>query len=368
MAKDLEIFLTITGLGMGGAENQVVNLADKFAAKGHQVTIAYMLQPALVQPKNPNVKLVWLGGNKSLIGVLKALVSLVRLIKRTMPDVVHSHMYHANMLSRAARIFVRTPRLICTSHSNNEGGKLRMLSYRLTNWLADTFTNVSDDAVKAFEEKGAVTKNKMRSVANGIDTDFFQFSLEARQQLRAELALERKTVFIAIGRFHEAKDYPNLLSAFAEVIKKDSNTHLLIVGDGDLRADVENKIELLALQGKVTLLGIRRDIPQLLSAADVYVMSSAWEGLPLVIGEAMAVEKLIVATDCGGTRQFIGDAGLLVPPKDSLALAEAMEKTLTMNETEALELGHKARQRIIEHFSLNVTIDTWLKIYSSASQ
>lgn len=277
-------------------------------------------------------------------------------------------MYHANILARATRLFAKTPRLICTSHSNNEGGKLRMLSYRLTNCLADVFTNVSDDAVKAFEGNGAVAKGKMLSVANGIDTDFFQFSPEARQQLRTELDLEGKAVFIAIGRFHEAKDYPNLLNAFAELVKNKFDTHLLIVGDGELHHQIESQIKVLTLQEKVTLLGVRRDISELLSAADFYVMSSAWEGLPLVIGEAMAVEKLIVATDCGGTKQFIDDAGLLVPPKDSAALAQTMEKALNMDDAEALELGRKGRKRIIEHFSIDATVEKWLKIYSGASQ
>lgn len=107
----MNILLTITGLGMGGAENQVVNLADKFASKGHEVTIAYMLQPALVQPKNSNVKLLWLGGTKDPVGMFKALINLVRVIKRTKPDLVHSHMYHANILARAVLLLTSIPNI-----------------------------------------------------------------------------------------------------------------------------------------------------------------------------------------------------------------------------------------------------------------
>jgi len=357
------ILLTITGLGMGGAENQVVNLADKFASKGHQVTIAYMLQPDLVKPKKPNVNLVWLGGTKDPVGMLKALINLVRLIKQTKPDVVHSHMYHANILARATRLFAKMPRLICTSHSNNEGGQLRMLSYRLSNWLADTFTNVSDDAVKAFEQNGAVAQGKMQAVTNGIDTDFFQLSAQARQQLRSELKLEDKKIFIAIGRFHEAKDYPNLINAFAKLVQSTPNTHLLIVGDGELRADIEDQINSLALTRCVTLLGIRRDIPQLLSAADIFVLPSAWEGFGLVVAEAMACQRIAIGTDSGGVAQVIGDAGFLVPPKDSAALAQAMIEASNMSDKEAQELGEKARKRIIDHFSLDATVAKWLEIY-----
>lgn len=359
----MNILLTITGLGMGGAENQVVNLADKFASKGHRVTIAYMLQPDLVKPKKPSVNLVWLGGTKDPVGMLKALINLVRLIKQTKPDVVHSHMYHANILSRAARLFAKTPRLICTSHSNNEGGKLRMLSYRLSNWLADTFTNVSDDAVKAFEQNGAVAQGKMQAITNGIDTDFFQLTAQARQQLRSELKLDDKKVFIAIGRFHEAKDYSNLLNAFATLVQNTPNAHLLIVGDGELRADIEAQINSLALSNYVTLLGIRRDIPQLLSAADIFVLSSAWEGFGLVVAEAMACERIAIGTDSGGVAQVIGDAGFLVPPRDSAALANAMTEASNMSNEEAQSLEEKARKRVEEQFSLEAAVLKWLEIY-----
>lgn len=358
-----KIFFVITGLGIGGAENQVVNLSDKFAEKGLDVTIVYMLEPVMVEPKSKNVKLVWLGGNKSLLSMLMALKNLVKLIRKNKPDVVHGHMFHANILARLACIFAPVPRLVSTAHSNNEGGKVRMLAYRLTNCLSDVFTNVSIDAVRAFEEKKAVSRGKMLAVGNGIDVAHFSFSSAARSNIRTKLGLEDKKVFIAIGRFHEAKDYPNLINAFAKVFSVSKNSHLLIVGDGELRPVMENQIDQLGLQQNITLLGVRRDIPQLLSAADIYIMSSAWEGLPLVIAEAMAVQRVMVATDCGGTSQLIGEAGYLVAPRDSDSLAQGMKSALALSETEAAELGQKARQRIMQHFSLDAAVHKWLDIY-----
>lgn len=359
----MKITLLITGLAMGGAENQVVNLADKFADKGFDVTLAYMLEPALVKPSNPNIKLVWLEGTKSPLGMFKALKNFIKLVRTSKPDVVHSHMFHANILARVARVFAFMPKLISTAHNTNEGGGARMLSYRLTNFLSTVFTNVSDDAVLAFEQKNAVAKGKMLSVGNGINTNYFLLDKEIRQTLRSELGLSDKKVFIAIGRYHEQKDYPNLISAFNNLYQHNKNTHLLIVGDGELRPSIENQIQELGLQEHISLLGMRRDIPQLLSAADIYVMSSAWEGLPLVIAEAMSVEKVMVATDCGGTVQLIGDAGFIVPPKNSTALAEAMQKAINLSENEASTLGSKARARVLEHFSLDAAVDKWIEIY-----
>lgn len=361
----MRVIFVITGLSMGGAENQVVSLADKLAEKEIDVTIAYMLNLKVVVPKNKHVKLVYLKGERSPIGVIRAFVNLVRLIRESRPDVVHSHMYHANILSRVARLFAPIENLVSTAHSNKVGGRVRVASYRLTNRLCDTFTNVSDDAVRRFEEKRAVPKGRMLSVKNGIDVDRFKYSVSARRSLRKCLSLNDKMVFISIGRFHESKDYPNLIESFSSLLDRLDNSHLLIVGDGALRSDVEIKIKQLGLQESVTLLGLREDIPQLLSAADVYVMSSAWEGLPLVIAEAMAVQRVVVATNCGGTGQIIGGAGYIVPPKNSAALADAMFSAASLSADDARELGRKARERIVGQFSLDATVDKWLEIYGS---
>lgn len=357
----------ITGLGMGGAENQVVNIADKFAEKGIDVTIAYMLEPVIVKPKNENVKLVWLGGTKSAFGVFTALKNLVQLIRGIKPNVVHSHMFHANILTRLARMSAPVSRLVSTAHSTNEGGKLRMLAYRLTNCLSDVFTNVSIDAVRAFEQKKAVAKGEMLLVGNGIDAAYFKFSPDARMNIRNELGFSEKNVFIAIGRFHEAKDYPNLIDAFVKVVSRSEDCHLLIVGDGELRSVIERQITQLSLQEYITLLGVRKDIPDLLSASDVFVLSSAWEGSSLVAAEAMACERIVIVTDSGGVANIIDRYGYVVPPREPDMLAQRMKSALALSETEAAELGRKARQRIWEHYSLDAAVQKWLDIYGMSN-
>lgn len=357
------IFFCITGLAMGGAERQVCDLADNLTSRGYQVKIAYILEPVIVQPKSENIELIWLGGKKSPLSMLKAFINLIKVIKKYQPDVVHSHMYHANILSRLAKVFTALPRLICTAHSNNEGGQLRMLSYRLTDSLADVFSNVSQDAVKEFEKKKAVAVNKMIATHNGIDTETFRFNSASRSLIRSNYNFEDKKIFIAIGRFHAAKDYPNLLNSFSDLVQKKSAVHLFIVGGGELRSSIEQMIADKNLTDHVTLLGIRKDVPELLSAADVFVLPSAWEGFGLVVAEAMACERVVVATDCGGVAEVLGQEGFLVPPKDSNALMLAMEKAISLSDEEAKTMGAAARKRILEHYSLDSVVDNWLKIY-----
>ena len=360
----MNILLVITGLGMGGAETQTVSLADQFAARGHNVTIAYILKPAIVLPRSEKVKVFWLEGEKSAFSMAKAYVNLAKIINQFKPDVVHSHMFHANILSRLARLISRVPRLICTAHNTNEGGKLRMLAYRVTHALGDEFTNVSQEAVEAFEHKKAAPVGHMLSTHNGIDTQRLSFNPVARQQLRSELDIQQSKVFIAIGRFHEQKDYPNLLDAFSKFCRGQSSSHLLIVGDGELRPQIEQQIKNLGLQDKVSLLGIRKDVPELLSASDIFVLSSAWEGFGLVVAEAMAAERITIATNCGGVAEVMGGYGFLIPPRDSVALADSMQQSVDLSDAAASESGSKSRQHIIEKFGLDSVVDRWLKIYT----
>lgn len=359
----MKILLVITGLGMGGAERQVCDLADGLSSRGHDVKVAYLLKPVLNSPYSNNVEVVWLGGASTFFSMFRALTNLIKTIKTFKPDIIHSHMFHANILARLTQAFIKSNRVVCTAHSNNEGGAFRMFLYRITESLAHVFTNVSQGAVDDFKRKKATSKNKMIAVHNGIDINYFKFYKNNRDVIREQLSLNNKKVFIAIGRFHEAKDYPNLLRAFKRLSSRYANAHLLIVGDGKLRNDIEAFIVNNSLNDRVTLLGLRNDIPELLSASDIFVLSSAWEGFGLVVAEAMACERVVVATDCGGVAEVTGGEGFLVKPHDDLELTSALSKAISLSDEKAKLIGLSERKRIIEKYSLNAVIDKWLTIY-----
>jgi len=360
----MKIFYVITGLGLGGAERQVVDLADRMVSLGHSVSIAYMTGPALVRPAFKNINIFGFESEKTLFGFLRALLKLSGLLKRIKPDVVHSHMVHANILSRLARLTCRMPRLVCTAHSTNEGGRLRMLAYRLTAPLADVSTNVSAEAVAAFVKQGATKSGEMIAVPNGIDTTRFVRLGAARNRLRDfEGVTDADKVFLAVGRLNVAKDYTNLLRAFTEVAKGNKSVRLWVVGDGELRDELKIEVDRLQLSRKVKFLGIQNNVEEWMCAADVFVLSSAWEGFGLVVAEAMACEKVVVATDAGGVREVLGDCGFLVPVRDSVALSNALKSAIQLPLEEACELGVRARKRVLENFSLDSAVSRWLKIY-----
>ena len=364
----MKILLFITGLTMGGAEKVVTSLADALAAKGHDVRIAYLTGEAVVLPTHASIQVINLG-MVAKTDAISAFFKLRKLIRDFQPDVVHSHMIHANIMARLVRLTTPVKRLISTAHNSYAGSKLRMLAYRLTDALADISTNVSAEAVAAFVTAKAVKPGRMLALHNGIDTDAFAFSAAARVRLRHKLKIqEGGKLILAVGRLNEQKDYPNLLQAFAHLqlnVASGVQHQLCIVGEGPLREALETLAVQQGIAGRVQFLGIRQDVAALMSAADIFVLSSACEGFGLVVAEAMACERVVVATDCGGVREVVGDSGYLVKPKDAKALAQALQTALQLPADESTSLGRVARQRVIDNFSLAAAVDKWLKLYAA---
>lgn len=365
----MRIVLVATGLGMGGAEKQVVDLADEYARLGHEVLLVSLVDEVMVRPSHPAVVLHVAGMKATVQSFLRTYFSVRRLVSEFRPDVVHSHMVHANVFMRLIRVSLSFPRLMSSAHNTNEGGALRMLAYRLTDPLADLVTNVSEDAVAAFEQKKAVPPGRMMVFNNGINPEVYRFDSAERQQARAELGIpDGARLLLAIGRLTDAKDYPNLLQAVVRVVPFHPDIVVMVAGQGELRENLQQQVAEMGLAERITFLGVRRDIPRLLAAADIYVLSSAWEGMPLVILEAMASERVVVATDCGGVAEALGGTGIVVPPRDAEALASALRTALGMSEAERIHMGQLARQRVLQHYSLSAIANKWLELYQADNE
>ena len=366
----MKICFIITGLGMGGAERQVCDLADELTLLKHNIIIISLGGNSIVKPKSKKIELIELNMKKTPLGLISSLKASSKIIKDFKPNIIHSHMVHANIFARLVKFFIKIPKLICSAHGNNEGGILRILSYRITDRLADLTTNVSKDAVNVFIKNKAVIKERIINVPNGIDHHRFQFSSLARTKKRSLLNINEQTIlYLAIGRLCEPKDYSNMLCAFASVVKEskqwDKKVLLAIIGQGELEKELKTLASELKIQNYVHFLGMHLDVEDWLSAADFYVMSSAWEGLPLVIAEAMSVKRFVIATDCGGVKELVGNTGVLVPPKDYHALANAMLDAMRMPSAEKTEMTTKARARIIKYYSLSSVVKKWLNLYQS---
>ncbi|MCP1670218.1 glycosyltransferase [Kerstersia gyiorum] len=364
----MKILFVTTGLGLGGAERQVCDLADRLVAAGHDVAIAYMVDGISVRPGNEAVRLIPLHCKKTPVGLLQGFLRLRRLVREVRPDVVHSHMVHANILTRLARIGCRMPRLICTAHNTNEGGRIWMYAYRWTDRLADVTTNVSKEAVKVFEEKGAVPPGRMVPIYNGIDVEQFAVNLVQREQLREQMGVEpHHRLLLALGRLVHAKGHDILIDVFARMAGENDNLRLWIAGEGELRQALQQQINAADLQNKVLLLGARSDVPALLNAADVFVLPSRFEGFGLVVAEAMACTKPVVATDAGGVAEVMGGHGWLVPVEAPERLRLAVEEALTLTREQLAVSGQQARQHIVDNFGIDAALRRWLDLYQTGT-
>jgi glycosyltransferase involved in cell wall biosynthesis len=362
----MRIFFLSTSMGMGGADQQILILARAMRARGHEVRIVALAPLGAMgqEAQREGIPTESLELQRSLAD-LPRIIHLVRMLRAWRPDVLHSHMVHANLLARAVRPLARIPALVSTIHSVNDGGRLRMAAYRLTGGLVDRYTIISRVAAERYIAIGAVPAHLLEVVPNAVDTEHFRHRSEARAAVRTELGLGNEFVWIAVGRFEEPKDYPTMITAFAQLTSRRPTSRLLLVGKGSLREQVERLVQAAGLTSQVRFLGVRRDVPELMSAADGYVLSSAWEGMPVVLLEAAAVGLPIVATRVGGVPEVVehGSTGLLVPPRDPASLTRGMDAIEALDSDSRTTMGARGRALVEQRYGITTIMQIWERIY-----
>jgi glycosyltransferase involved in cell wall biosynthesis len=362
----MRIVYMLTSLGIGGAERQVLALAQHMAERGN--TVAFLvLRPHLAEEWPTTLHVVHLDMRKTPVSLLVGMTKGRRFLRDFRPDLIHGHSFHANIVARLSGMLAPATAVVSTVHNVYEGGWPRMLGYRLTDGLSCRTTAVSQAVASRFINLKAVPQNKCQVIANGIDTAEFAPSEERRAAMRAAMGVADEFLWLTAGRIAPAKDYPNLLRAFALVHMSRPQTQLWIAGEanGAEAFPLRDLAAELGLSDSVRWLGLRRDLPALLDAADGFVLGSAWEGMPLAVGEAMAMETPIAATEVGGVRELVGEAGLIVPSKAPDALAAAMLDLMGRSADDRHTLGKAARQRIVASFSMEAKADEWEALYRS---
>ncbi|MGG2991608.1 glycosyltransferase [Paenibacillus macerans] len=369
----MKILFLITGFDYAGAESQVVLLCRDLRARGCEVRLVTMIPPVayLDELRGLGVDVRSLNMKKGVPDP-RAIFRLARIIREMRPDVVHSHLVHANLLVRATRLFVRVPFLICSAHNINEGGRWRELLYRLSDPLGDLLTNVSREAVEQYIKRKIAPRRKIVLMENGIDLSRFARDERECARIRAEMDIcgsPKPFVWLAAGRFVPEKDYPAMLLAFAKVLQAYPHSRLWIAGIGPERPRAGQLAVKLGIEDRVRFLGIRTDIPALMNAADGYVLSSKWEGLPIVLLEAAASGLPIVATRVGGNAEAVQDgvSGYIVEPEAPDELAGAMERIMALAPEDREEMGECGRAHVAEHYEIGRVAAKWAELYGQAA-
>jgi glycosyltransferase involved in cell wall biosynthesis len=362
----LRVAFVITSTGVGGAERQVYDLASTFRSRGWGVGVISMLpmDQQFLPLLDVGVRLASLDMTQGIADP-RALVRLARLLSAWRPDVVHGHMVHANLLTRLARLIAPGPRVISTMHNQDEGHQWRYYAYRLTDPLAHITTTVSRVAVEEAVRRHAVRRTNLLLVPNGVRTEGYERDAELRASTRGSLGLDDHFTWLTVGRLVEAKRHTDLIAAMGRVKQMAPDVRLLIAGTGPLHSSLTDEMEKAALGPNIALLGLRRDVPALMQAADGFVMSSAWEGLPMVLLEASASSLPIVTTDVGGSRDVVKDneTGFLAPDRQPDRLAKAMLRVMSLGQEERRSMGDEARRHVVSSFGLERIADRWEELY-----
>ena len=335
-------------------------LMRRLREEGHEVVGVCADGPLLDRPRAEGFRIETLPFVRSfsLPGQLKAFWSLIRLIKREKPDMVHAHMPISGILARLAAAICRVPVVAYTCHGflfNQPGSKARrmlaVMLEKLCGHLTDIYLTVSSE--EAEDVRRLRIHPQPHAVGNGRDSSVFRPDPEARQRIRDSLMTTESTpVIIAVSRLVRHKGYPELLAAMASV----PDAELWIVGErlpSDHGANLEANFEQARniLGSRLKCLGYRTDIPALLAAADIFTLPSHFEGLPMSVIEAMMTGLPVVSTDISGPREQViqNVTGLLVPPGTAEPLAKAL-KTLSENSTLRHQMGQAGRHRALEYF------------------
>ena len=362
----MRIAYMLNTLGIGGAEKQVIGLAERMSARGHAVTILVLMARA-EEEWATSLDVVHLNLHKSPWSLVFSLWQAVLALRAFQVDVLHTHQFHGNLFGRALKLALPRMHVISTIHNVYEGGALRMAAYRITDLLSGRSVAVCSAAADQAVETRSVPRRKCAIIANGIDAGVLPVDTDRRRAKRSQMGVNGGFVWMSAARVVPAKDYENLLRAFAWVHQANACGELWIAGEG--RGAYAKRMRALGVQlglgDSVRWLGLRRDLAELLDAADGFVLSSAWEGMPLALGEAMAMEKPAVATDVGGVRELIGDCGTIVPPGNSAALAKGMLEIMHTSRAFQQRMGEVARRRIVESFSIEKNATSWEALYRS---
>jgi len=323
------VLWVIKGLGPGGAERLLVESARPLQTLDVQIQCAYVvpwknhLVPEL-EASGVHCRCVGSGSGR---GGLRWPLRLFRLVRRGGFDTVHVHSPLPGSIARlAARSLPRRRRPMVVTTEHNAWGTYRMPTRVLNRLTGRHDQHTFAVSPEAAESVSGAQAARTSVLTHGIDVAGLRARSAARESARASLGVPTgRFVFVTVANYRVQKDYPNLLQACARLRDLGLPFTALVVGQGPLRAEVEALHSELGLRDHVVLLGYRSDIAEVMSAADAFVLGSAWEGLPVALMEATAIGLPCVLTDVGGMRQALGDDGALwVPAKDSVALADGM--------------------------------------------
>jgi len=369
-----KIMHLITTLGPAGAETMLCRIAqamDRSRFESEIVSLTGILDLA-EKMEGVGVRVRTLGMSKSVPNPL-LVMRLAKWIRGSHPDVIHTWMYHANLVGAlAARLAGDVPVVWGIHHSvlDPRVDKRRtMLVNRACAWLSRKFPArivCCSEASFHLHKSLGYAPDKLEVIPNGFDLQRLRPDSNARTSLREELGIPSESILIGMAaRFHPHKDHGNFIRAAARIHREMPDVHFVLCGLNITweTSRLASWIEAVGLRDHCHLLGVRQDMPRLFAGMDIATTSSSSEAFPIVIGEAMACGTPCVVTDVGDSAMIVDQTGSVVPPEDSYALAQAWRRLIHAGHRVRRGLGMAARHRIELLFSLPAIVERYQAIY-----
>lgn len=374
-SRPLHVLHVITSLDVGGAERMLVKLVAALRGRFRFTVVSLKGDGPLaadLRAAGAEVVPLAMRGGRDLPAAVWRVAGLIRRLK---PDSVQTWLYHADLVGTVAvRLSglavplvwnVRCSDMDLTQYSRSTAAIVRVLA-----WMSrgmDLITVNSESGLRLHEALGYRPK-AWRVMPNGFDTALYRPDPEAGQLVRQTLGLPGTVPVVgAVNRYDRMKDQPTFLSAAAIVAARRPDVRFVLAGRG-VEASTPELGQHPALReygDRIHLLGERRDVPAIMAALDVFVLSSAFgEGFPNVVGEAMACGVRCVVTDVGAAAMLVGETGRVVPRRDPEALAAAIEAMLDQPEAERRNNEQAARRRIVDTYGLERVADLYAAVFS----
>lgn len=364
-----KIMFLITGSDIGGAEIVVKNLIFSLDPnKFLPVFVSIRPLGKIGAEISKQVRVISLEAGRKFNPMF--IWRLFILMKKEKPDILHCHLFHANLIGRIIGRIVRTPFIISTVHSDNFGGGSRYFLLRITDRLTDLTIAVSKKIAEDLISKKISPANKLKVIYNGVNDNSDSIDDDIIKKTREDLKINNSyPVVLTVGRLSLIKGHIYLIEAIKILKEKYPDIKLLLIGDGPERVFLEKEMLRLDLGNNIIFLGELRNINLYYKLADFFVLPSINEGFGLAAVEAMSNRLLVIASKVGGVPEIIKDGvnGFLFTSKNPQDLAGVISRVVLMSDEEKNEILKQAYNNFKDNFCMEKMLSGYLDIYNKTN-
>lgn len=365
----MRILHIVQSLDMGGQERLILYLARNLRARGHEVGVATLSLGGAMRGEFDGIPVLDVPRQQGFDALV--LARMAKAMSDFAPDAVHTHNPSPMFYAVPAAWLLRVKSIVHTKHGANIYGTRSLRAARVVSRLTTAFVAVSEGTADAARVKERVPASLLHVIPNGIPLSEFGPNAETRARIRRELGIPSDAYVVgSVGRLAPEKDYALMVRAMTSLWNaprgaSGAPAYLVLVGDGPSRGEIERAVPESA-RARCIFTGVRKDVADVLTAFDVFSLTSRTEGLPLVIPEAMTTALPVVATAVGGLPSIVPEeVGMLAPYGDADALARAM-LALRDDPERRRCMGEAARGHAHRSFSLEKMTDRYESLYRDA--